>query len=74
MAVPIKLETTTIDAACRLLSLKRGSKALTAPPISSISTDVSADGQRFLVNDLEESVPAPPITVVVNWQEELKQK
>jgi len=29
--------------------------------------DVSADGQRFLVNALLEEAPATPITVVLNW-------
>ena len=29
--------------------------------------DVSADGQRFLVNTLVEAIALPPITLVVNW-------
>jgi eukaryotic-like serine/threonine-protein kinase len=29
--------------------------------------DVSADGQRFLVNTIVEAAPLPPITLVVNW-------
>jgi hypothetical protein len=29
--------------------------------------DVSADGQRFLINTLPEQVGSAPITVVVNW-------
>ena len=33
----------------------------------------SRDGQRFLVNEALDAV-ASPITVVVNWQEELKQR
>jgi serine/threonine-protein kinase len=40
--------------------------------------DVSPDGQRFLMikdTDRAEMVPAPPsMTVVLNWQEELKQR
>ena len=35
--------------------------------------DVSADGQRFLVNTVEELGAAAPITVVVNWTAALKQ-
>ena len=31
------------------------------------SYDVTADGQRFLVNSIAESVNTSPITVVVNW-------
>ena len=34
--------------------------------------DVSADGQRFLVNTFEEETTSAPITVVVNWTAELK--
>ena len=34
--------------------------------------DVSADGQRFLVNTLVEEEGATPITLVLNWFEELK--
>jgi hypothetical protein len=33
--------------------------------------DVTADGQRFLVNTLVEAHP-PPITVVLNWTAGLK--
>jgi hypothetical protein len=29
--------------------------------------DVSADGQRFLVNTIVEATAPPPITLVVNW-------
>ncbi len=34
--------------------------------------DVSADGQRFLVNTLVEEQDTTPITLVQNWFEELK--
>ena len=34
----------------------------------------AADGTRFLVNELVQDSDATPITVVVNWMEELKQK
>ena len=34
--------------------------------------DVSADGQRFLVNTLVEEQDTTPITLVLNWFEELK--
>jgi len=34
--------------------------------------DVSADGQRFLINTLPEQVASAPITVVVNWTAGLK--
>lgn len=34
--------------------------------------DVTADGQRFLVNSVIGEEGSPPITLVVNWQEELR--
>ena len=34
--------------------------------------DVSPDGQRFLINTLLEEEDASPITLVINWFEELK--
>ncbi len=34
--------------------------------------DVSADGQRFLINTLVEEEGATPITLVLNWAEELE--
>ena len=34
--------------------------------------DVTADGQRFLVNTLIEEPPAAPITIVLNWIAGLK--
>src|SRR5262249_28801986 len=40
----------------------------------SLTYDVSADGQRFLVSTREETGAAPPITVILNWSEELKQR
>jgi hypothetical protein len=36
--------------------------------------DVSADGQRFIVNSLVESQASSSLTLVVNWPEELKKK
>jgi hypothetical protein len=35
--------------------------------------DVSADGQRFLVNTIVEATALPPITLVVNWAAALQQ-
>ena len=34
--------------------------------------DVTADGQRFIVNQIAEGDAPPPITVIVNWQSLLK--
>jgi len=37
--------------------------------------DVSADGQRFLmIRTIDDRTPPTPINVIVNWQEELKQR
>ena len=44
-------------------------------PVSSLdlfSYDVSPDGQRFLVNTDISETTAPPLTVVLNWTQELK--
>jgi hypothetical protein len=37
------------------------------------SYDVSADGQRFLVNTVPEQASSSPITMVLNWTGGLKQ-
>ena len=34
--------------------------------------DVTADGQRFLINTLPEQTTSSPITVVLNWIAELR--
>ena len=34
--------------------------------------DVSADGQRFLINTIPEQATSAPITVVLNWTAGLK--
>ncbi|MGE5275506.1 MAG: protein kinase domain-containing protein [Acidobacteriota bacterium] len=36
--------------------------------------EVSADGQRFLVNSLPEDLGSPPLTLVVNWPATLRKK
>jgi tetrahydromethanopterin S-methyltransferase subunit D len=33
---------------------------------------VASDGRRFLMNVAVEAAAAPPITIVLNWTEELK--
>ena len=74
MAVPIKLGTTTIDAGVPVPLFQTRIEGAGGASDIFHQYDVSANGQRFLVNDREESAPAPRVTVVVNWQEELKQK
>jgi len=36
--------------------------------------DVAPDGQRFLINSLRPENTAPPLTLVLNWDTELKKK
>jgi hypothetical protein len=33
---------------------------------------VSTDGQRFLVNTIIEQTSRPPLTIVLNWHDELR--
>jgi hypothetical protein len=35
---------------------------------------VSSDGKRFLMSTVSEEASTSPITVILNWQEELKQR
>jgi hypothetical protein len=39
------------------------------PPVGAVNYpyDVTADGQRFLVNTLPQQVVSTPMTVVLNW-------
>jgi eukaryotic-like serine/threonine-protein kinase len=67
IAVPIKLGATTVDPGIPVPLFQTRIEGAGGAADIFHQYDVSADGQRFLVNDLEESVPAPPITVVVNW-------
>ncbi|MGH9316728.1 MAG: protein kinase domain-containing protein [Thermoanaerobaculia bacterium] len=41
--------------------------------LGNIAYDVSADGQRFLINTVIVQEASPPLTVVLNWTEGLKQ-
>ena len=45
-----------------------------ASSISNANYDVSADGQRFLMVEVEKSATAAELRVVVNWFEELKRQ
>jgi hypothetical protein len=70
MASAIKAGATfDAEAARPLFTIRR------REPVSGLdlfSNDVSPDGQRFLVNtDISETI-APPLTVVLNWTQDLK--
>ena len=42
-------------------------------PLQRNSYDVTADGERFLVNTMVEGAPSAPITWVLNWTADLEQ-
>ncbi|MGA7928008.1 MAG: protein kinase [Candidatus Sulfotelmatobacter sp.] len=70
MVVPIQHEETFVAGSPQALFQTRARE-----PVSSeefFTYDVSADGQRFLINsDLPEKNP-PPVDIVLNWTAELK--
>ena len=61
VAVDVKLSPTFEHGLPRPLFATSMSIAFTRP------YDVTADGERFLVNTIAEETTAIPITVVVNW-------
>ena len=73
MAVPIKLGTTMIYSGVPVPLFQTRIEGAGGAADIFHQYDVSADGQKFLVND-RESAPAPQVTVVVNWMEELKRR
>jgi Tol biopolymer transport system component len=50
-----------VNGSRRVLDIREGGG------VRGYAYDVSADGQRILVNTVVESTPLPPITLVVNW-------
>jgi hypothetical protein len=44
------------------------------PGVASANYDVTPDGQRFLMVRDDDDITATRIVVVLNWQEELKQR
>ncbi len=70
MAVDVKTGSTFEASVARsLFQVRRREHVATA---DLFSYDVSADGQRFLVNTDVGEVTSPPLTVVLNWTAELK--
>jgi Tol biopolymer transport system component len=69
MAVDIKTDSSTFEAgAPKALFQTR----LPGYPAPRNYYDVSADGQRFLINNLPEEATSTPISVVVNWTSDLR--
>jgi len=65
MAVEVKATATAFEA-LRPRELFQTREASAAPFYTTY--DVTADGQRFLINTALESEGPPPITVVMNWR------
>jgi len=62
MAAPVRSgESLEVGAAVPLFEFRGGANGGNAPYA------VTADGQRFLINAVEETEPNAPLTVVVNW-------
>ena len=47
---------------------------ITGARFSFVQYDVTPDGQRFLINSLPSENTAPPLTLVLNWNAQLKKK
>lgn len=70
-AVSAQESTFTIGRVSSLFDIRpRPSQAVRG--VAASPYDVSADGQRFLVNTLVQDAAATPITLVVNWPALLK--
>ncbi len=70
MAVDVTGGSTFVAGAARPLFQTRRREHISSADL--FSYDVSADGQRFLVNTDVGEVTSPPLTVVQNWTTELK--
>jgi hypothetical protein len=69
IAVDIKAESSTLEVGTpKVLFQTR----LVGYPGPRNDYDVSADTQRFLINNLPEQAPSTPISVVINWTSDLK--
>jgi eukaryotic-like serine/threonine-protein kinase len=72
MAVPVKLG----SSAAEPLHVGRAKSLFSVPMLDTFivgrSYEVSNDGQRFLLRSLASGAMPPPLTVVLNWQTQLK--
>jgi Tol biopolymer transport system component len=69
-AVAIQTDTSSLEAGAPKALFQ--ARIASANPIARSSFDVTADGQRFIINNLPEEASSAPITVVVNWTSDLK--
>ena len=60
-----------VGAAKRLFDVRRRTESYRGFGIGSVY-DVTPDGQRFLVNVVEQTALPPPITVTTNWRATLR--
>jgi eukaryotic-like serine/threonine-protein kinase len=68
MAVPVRSgENFDMDAAVSLFEFRAG-----IPPFHFAPYAVTADGQRFLINEVVVTEPNTPLTVVTNWTSGIK--
>jgi hypothetical protein len=65
-----------IDATVHVAGVPQALFVTTAPIFNSSQSQYAAakDGKRFLINAIPQQSRAAPLTVVLNWQEELKQR
>jgi Tol biopolymer transport system component len=72
MAVEVKAGETFEAGAAKALFPTRRREPVSAADL--FSYDVSADGQRFLVNTDAEEATSAPLTAIVNWPSEMEKK
>jgi serine/threonine protein kinase len=73
MAAEVNGQGTTLQVGAARVLFDARPGALTLTPLTfGYQYDVTADGQRFLVNTLVEQKASSPITVVINWTAGLK--
>jgi Tol biopolymer transport system component/predicted Ser/Thr protein kinase len=72
MAVPAKVGATFEFGEPAVLFQTRAREPLSSEEI--FTYDVSPDGQRFLINVNLEQADSPPVSIVLNWRDELRRK
>ena len=71
MAVPVKMGA-TVDASAPIRLFETAMSSIAIPAYTRNQYIVTADGQRFLINQPAEGASPSPITVVINWPAALK--
>jgi len=68
MAVPLRIRNGTLEPGTPVVLFQT---RIVQPRLVLFQYDVSADGQRFLINSLPREDTAAPLTLLVNWREAL---